>query len=97
MGLGHLASWNPGQKENPENRQVVSLLSCLGVPPLWPGQATGLAAQGARMVGISLVPPEMLQKLVCGETRHRTQRIGELRFIMPAGPEGLTLLALSPR
>ena len=30
------------------------------------------------------------------ETKHHTRRIGELRFIMPAGPEELTLQALSP-
>ena len=31
------------------------------------------------------------------ETKHHTRRVGELRFIMPAGPEELTLQALSPR
>ena len=31
------------------------------------------------------------------ETKHHTQRVGELRFIMPAGPEELTLQALSPK
>ena len=30
------------------------------------------------------------------ETKHHTWRVGELRFIMPAGPEELTLQALSP-
>ena len=30
------------------------------------------------------------------ETKHHTQRVGELRFIMPAGPEELTLQILSP-
>ena len=30
------------------------------------------------------------------ETKHHTQRVGELRFIMPVGPEALTLQALSP-
>ena len=30
------------------------------------------------------------------ETKHHTQRVGELRFIMPASPEELTLQALSP-
>ena len=29
------------------------------------------------------------------ETKHHTQRAGELRFIMPVGPEELTLQALS--
>ena len=30
------------------------------------------------------------------ETKHHIRRIGELRFITPAGPEELTLQALSP-
>ena len=30
------------------------------------------------------------------ETKHHTRRVGELRFIMLAGPEELTLQALSP-
>ena len=29
------------------------------------------------------------------ETKHHTQTVGELRFIMPAGPEDLTFQALS--
>lgn len=29
------------------------------------------------------------------ETKHHTRRVGELGFIMPAGPEELTLQALS--
>ena len=31
-----------------------------------------------------------------GETKHRASRVGELRFITPAGPEELTLQALNP-
>ena len=31
------------------------------------------------------------------ETEHHTQNVGELRFIMPADPEELTLQALSPK
>ena len=31
------------------------------------------------------------------ETKHHTRRVGELRFIMLAGPEELTLQALSPK
>ena len=31
------------------------------------------------------------------ETKHHTRRVGEFRFITPAGPEELTLQALSPR
>ena len=30
------------------------------------------------------------------ETKHHTRRVGELRFIRLAGPEDLTLQALSP-
>ena len=30
------------------------------------------------------------------ETKHHTRRVEELRFITPAGPEELTLQALSP-
>ena len=30
------------------------------------------------------------------ETKHLTRRVGELRYIMPSGPEELTLQALSP-
>ena len=30
------------------------------------------------------------------ETKHHTQTVGELRFIMPVVPEELTLQALSP-
>ena len=29
------------------------------------------------------------------ETKHHTQRVGELRFITPAGPEELTVQSLS--
>ena len=47
------------------------------------------------MVGISLGPPEMLQKPVL-EIPNTT--LGELenRFITPVGPRELTLQALSP-
>ena len=31
------------------------------------------------------------------EIKHHTKRVGELRFIIPAGPEELTLQALSPK
>ena len=32
-----------------------------------------------------------------GETKPNTWKVGELRFIMPVGPEELTLQALSPK
>ena len=38
----------------------------------------------------------VLQKPVPQETKHHTQRAGELRFTALAGPEELTLPALSP-
>ena len=38
----------------------------------------------------------VLQKSVPQETKQHTRRVGELRFIMPAGPEELTLPVLSP-
>ena len=31
------------------------------------------------------------------ETKHHTQRVGDLRFITPTSPEELTLQALSPK
>ena len=64
-GPGCPESQNTGLKENPEYCQVVHLLVCLRFPSLQPGQATSPPAQGASMVGISLGPPEMLQKPVC--------------------------------
>ena len=35
--------------------------------------------------------------LTVAETKHHTWRAGELKFITPAGPEELTLQALSPK
>ena len=37
----------------------------------------------------------MLQKLVPRESKHDNLRVGELRFILPVGPEELTLPALN--
>ena len=64
VGLSHPESWNAGPEKNLEYRQVAGLLVHLRAHPLRPRQATSLAAQGAGMVGISLRPPEMLQKPV---------------------------------
>ena len=61
-GLGLPESWNAGPKETLEHHQVVCPLVHLGVPSLQPGWAPTPTAQGAGMVGISLGPPEMLQK-----------------------------------
>ena len=56
---------NTGPKENPEYRQVACLLLVSGF--LRSSQAeppTSPVAQGAGVLGISLGPPEMLQKPV---------------------------------
>ena len=82
-------------KENPEYHQVACLLIHLGAPAFWPGRAIIPAAQGASMVGISLKPPENVAETSTWETKHHTQRVGELRFIITAGPEELTPQALS--
>ena len=55
-------SQNTSVKENPEHRQVVHLLAHLGVPLFQPRRATSPAAQATDVIGISLEPPEMLQK-----------------------------------
>ena len=47
---------------HPEHRQVVHLLAHLGVPLFQPRRATSPAAQATDVIGISLEPPEMLQK-----------------------------------
>ena len=59
--LGESEHWS---KKDPEYHQAERLLVCLRVPSLQPGRATSRAAQGAEVVGISLGPPEMLQKPV---------------------------------
>ena len=51
-------------EREPEYCQVARLLVHFWVPLLQPGQATSLATQGAGVVGVSLGPPEMLQKPV---------------------------------
>ena len=55
---------NASLKANPEYHQVARLLLPLGVPSLQRGRATSPAAQWASVVGVSLGPPEMLQKPV---------------------------------
>ena len=39
---------------------------------------------------------EIVAETSTGETKHHTRRVGELRFIILAGPEELTLQAVSP-
>ena len=41
--------------------------------------------------------PDHVAETSTRETEHHTQNVGELRFIMPADPEELTLQALSPK
>ena len=43
------------------------------------------------------IPTHTVAETSHGETKHHTRRVGELRFITPAGPEELTLQALSPK
>ena len=88
MGLGHSESQNTGPKENPEYHQVAHLLIPLRVPSLQPSQATSLVAQGASMVGISLGPPEMLQKPVL-EKPSTTLRELENSGFYAGGPRGV--------
>ena len=45
----------------------------------------------------SLKSPSNVAETSTQETKHHTQRVGELRFIKPAGPEELRLQALSPK
>jgi len=45
----------------------------------------------------SLKSPSNVAETSTQETKHHTWRFGELRFIKPAGPEELTLQALSPK
>ena len=62
-------------ERKPGALQVACLLVCPGAPLLPPGWATSPAAQGASVVGISLGPPEMLQKPVL---KKPTTTLGEL-------------------
>ena len=62
-------------KRKPGALQVACLFVCPGAPLLPPSRATSPAAQGASVVGISLGPPEMLQKPVL---KKPTTTLGEL-------------------
>ena len=84
-GFDHPESWNTSPKENPEYRQVACLLVCLRAPLLWPGWATSLVAQGASMVGTSGASRNAAETS-SWETKHHTQRVGELRFSTLAEP-----------
>ena len=63
-----------------------------GIESLQPG----LVSSSIHLLTVILtVIPETVAETSTQETKHHTQRVGELRFIMPAGPEELTLQALS--
>ena len=56
--------------------------------------------EGKDMLSLSprhqATPSYVVAETTTRKTKHHTRRVGELRFIMPAGPEELTLQALSP-
>ena len=45
---------------------------------------------------MTIVSAAVVAETSVQETKHHARRVGELRFIMPAGPEALTLQTLSP-
>ena len=57
----------------------------------WSGSSRG--RHGWNLTGASRNVAETSNQ----ETKHHTRRVGELRFITPAGPKELTLQALSPK
>ena len=63
--------------------------------PAWPSHQSDVSGDrhGWTLAGASRNVAETSNQ----ETKHHTQRVGELRFITLAGPEELTLQALSPR
>ena len=62
--------------------------------PAWPSHLSGGSRGwcGWNLAGASRNVAETSNR----ESKHHTQRVGELRFIIPVGPEELTLQALSP-
>ena len=63
--------------------------------PAWPSHQSGGSRgwRGWNLAGASRNVAETSNQ----ETKHHTRRCGEFRFIMPSGPEELTLQALSPK
>ena len=63
--------------------------------PAWPSHQSDVSGDrhGWNLTGASRNVAETSNQ----ETKHHTRRVGELRFITLAGPEELTLQALSPR
>ena len=95
-------------KEDLEYRRVAHCLVRFTAPQLLCSLAAALVAQGARTVGISLESPEKLLQLpsspmatvyqlfYLARNQASTRRVGELRFIIPAGSEEMALQSLSP-
>ena len=54
----------------------------------WTEEPRGLQFMGSQRVRHDLM---IVAETSTRETKHHTQRVGELRFIMPVGPEELTL------
>ena len=59
----------------------------------WREEPGGLQSMGSQRVRHDLT---IVVEASTRETKHHTRRVGELRFITPAGPEELTRQALSP-
>ena len=59
-------------------------------------QSSGLALVLIRKAPDVFINSSSVAETNTRETKHRTRRAGELRFITPVGPEELTLQALSP-
>ena len=54
----------------------------------WTEEPRGLQFMGSQTVRHDLM---IVEETSTRETKHHTRRVGELRFITPAGPEELTL------
>ena len=65
---------------------------CLG-----PTSVINCIPLSALSLWVSLFPRTPSYNTSTRETKHHIQRVGELKFITPAGPEELTLQALSPK
>ena len=76
---------------------MACLVVRLGAPPLLPSQTTNLVAQEAGVVGILLGRPEMLQKPVLEKPNTALRELENSGLLLLAGPEELTLQALSPK
>ena len=97
LGLGCPESQNTSLKENSEYHQVAYLLVCLGF--LHSSQAKPSVQQLKRLAWLGNLAgaSRNVAETSTPETKHHTRKVRELRFIMPVGPEELTLQALSPK